>query len=69
LVDKSQPIEHHRFDGFPDGEVPQFRVLAGRLIEDIANAEFLKHASDKAEMVQNLATVCELVGHNNLLCW
>ena len=51
LIDKSQPIEHHRFDGLTHREVPQFRVLLGRLIEDIANGEFVEHASDKAEVV------------------
>ena len=69
LIDKPQAIEHHRFDGFTHGEVPHFRVLLGRAIEDVANAEFVEHASDKAEVVQDLATVWRLVGHNNLLCW
>jgi hypothetical protein len=67
VIDKSQAIEHHGFDGFTHGEVPHFRVLVGRLIEDIANTEFVEHASDKAEVVQNLATVCGGVGHHNLL--
>jgi len=44
-----------------------FRVLLGRVIEDVANAELVEHASDKAEVVQDLATVWRLVGHNNLL--
>ena len=33
-----------------------------------ANAEFVEHASHKAEVIQDLATVRALVGHNNLLC-
>jgi hypothetical protein len=69
LINKSEPIEHHRFDGFADGEVPHLWVVVGRLIENGANAEFVEHASDQAEVVQDLATVCRLVRHNNLLCW
>jgi hypothetical protein len=57
VIDQSQAIEHHGFDGFTHGEVPPCRVLVGRLIEDIAKTEFVEHASDKAEVVQNLATV------------
>jgi hypothetical protein len=37
------------------------------VVEDVANAEFIEHARDKAEMVQNVALVFGLVGHNNLL--
>jgi hypothetical protein len=51
LIDKPQAIEHHRFDGLPDGEVPHFRVVVGGAVENVANAEFLEHARDKAEMV------------------
>jgi hypothetical protein len=51
LIDTSQPIEHHRLDGLTPREVPQCRGLLGRLIEDIANGEFVEHASDKAEVV------------------
>ena len=67
LVEKPQAIEHHRFDGLTRGEVPHFRVLLGRSIDDVANAELVEHTSDKAEVVQDLATVWGLVGHNNLL--
>jgi hypothetical protein len=67
LIDKPQAIEPHRFDGFTHGEVPHFRVLLGRTIEDVAKAEFVEHASNKAEVVQDLATVWRLVGHNHLL--
>jgi hypothetical protein len=49
------------------GEVPHFRVLLGRLIEDVANAECVEHASDKAEVVQDLAPIRGVIGHNNLL--
>jgi hypothetical protein len=51
LIDKSQAIAHHGFDGFTHGEVAHFRVLWGRLIDALAYAEFVAHASDKAEVV------------------
>jgi hypothetical protein len=35
--------------------------------DDVTNAEFIEHASDKAEMVQDVATAWALVGHDNLL--
>jgi hypothetical protein len=47
LIDKSQAIEHHGFDGFPHGEVSHYRVLVSRSVEDLTNAEFVEHASDK----------------------
>jgi hypothetical protein len=67
LIDTPQSIEHHRFDGFTYGEVPQFRVLWRGVVDDVANADFVEHASDKAEVVQHLATIRGLVGHHNLL--
>ena len=51
LIDQSPAIEHHGFDSFPDGEVAHFRVLLGRLVNDIANAKFVKHARDEAEVI------------------
>ncbi len=38
MVDKSQAIEHHRFDGFTYGEVAHFRVLLRRFVNNVANA-------------------------------
>jgi hypothetical protein len=67
LIDSPQAIEHHRFDGFPDSEVPHFRILVGGVIEDVANAEFVEHASDKAEVVQDLAAVRGLIRRHHLL--
>jgi hypothetical protein len=67
LLNTPQAIEHHRFDGFPDSEVPQFRVLVGGSVDDVAQAEFVEHASHKTEVVQHLAMVWGLIGHNNLL--
>jgi hypothetical protein len=37
------------------------------LIENLANPEVIEYASDKAEVVQDLAMVHRVVGHNNLL--
>jgi hypothetical protein len=57
VVDKPQAIEHHGFDSFPHGEIPQFRILVGGVIEDVANAEFVKHPRDKPQMIQDLRAV------------
>ena len=57
LVDKPQAIEHHRFDGFPHREVAHFRVLVGGLVDDVTNTEFVKHASHKPEMIEDLRAV------------
>lgn len=67
VMDKPQTIEHHRFHGFTHCEVPHFRVLVGGLVEDVANAEFVAHPSDKSQVVQDVAAVHRLVGHDNLL--
>jgi len=67
LIDTPQAIEHHGFDGFTHGEVAHFRVLLGRLIDDLAHAQFVEHASDKAEVIYDLAMVRGLLRHNHLL--
>jgi hypothetical protein len=41
--------------------------LVSRSIEAVTNAECVKHASDKAEVVSDLATVRRGVGHHTLL--
>jgi len=69
LIDTPQTIEHHGFDGFTHREVAHFRVVWGRLIDDLAPTEFVEHASDKAEVVYDLATGRGLIRHNHLLCW
>jgi hypothetical protein len=69
LIDTPQAIEHHRVDGFPEGEVPLFRVWLGGMVEDVANAEFVEHPRDKAKVVPNLTAVHGLLGHNYLLYW
>ena len=67
LTHKPQAIKPHRFDGFTDGEVSHLWVVLGRLIDDVPNAQFVKHAGDKASVVQDLATVSGVVSHGNLL--
>jgi hypothetical protein len=67
LMDTPQAIEPHGFDRLTCSEVAQFRVLVGRLIDDVTHAEFVEQARDKAEMVQDLATVHEVVRHHDLL--
>jgi hypothetical protein len=57
VLDKSQAIEPHGFDRFPDGEVAHFRVLLGRFVNDIAHAKFVKHARDEAEVIEGLTAV------------
>jgi hypothetical protein len=69
LMDTPQAIEHHRVDGFSEGEVPLFRVLLGGLVEDVANAECVEHTRDKAEVVQNLTALHGLIAHHHLLYW
>ena len=49
LVDKAQTVEHHGFDRMAGGHNPHFRVLLGGLINDLRDAEFFKHARDKAQ--------------------
>ncbi len=51
VVDKPQPLEDHRFDGLPDGEVPHCWVLLRCLIQNVTNAACIEHASDKAEVL------------------
>ena len=68
LIDLPQAIQHHRVDRFPHRQVPQVRVVLGRLVNDAANVTFIEHASHKAEVIQDLATVRGLVGHHHLRC-
>jgi hypothetical protein len=51
LMEKPQAIEHPRFDGCPHCEVAPFRVLVGGLVDNVANTEFVKHASHQPEMI------------------
>jgi len=65
--DTSEANEHHRFHGFPDGEVPHGWVVLGRLLKDLAEAEGIEPASDKAAVGQDWAVVHRVVGQDNLL--
>ena len=67
LMDTPQAIEHHGFDGYTHGEIAHVRVLLGCLIDALAHAECVEHASDKAEVVYDLATVRGLIRHHHLL--
>jgi hypothetical protein len=67
VIDTPQAIEPHGFDRLTSGEVPHCRMLLGRLLEDVANAECIAHPSDEAEVVQDLVTVWGLVGPDHLL--
>jgi hypothetical protein len=66
LIDQPQALEHQRVDRLPDREVPPLRVLLGGLVNDVAKAEFVEHASHKAAVLYDLATVRALVGPNHL---
>ena len=57
VMDKTQPVEHHGFDRMAGGHNPHFRVLLGGSINDFSDAEFFKHARDKAKVLQDLRAV------------
>ena len=57
LIDKTQTVEHHGFDRMAGGHNPHFRVLLGGSINDFSDAEFFKHARDKAKVIQDLRAV------------
>jgi hypothetical protein len=43
--------------------------LWGGVVDDVAPAEFVEHASAKAEVVQDLAPGRRLGGQTSRLCW
>jgi hypothetical protein len=45
LIDKPQAIEHHRVDRFTNHDVPLFRVLLGRLVNNVAHSKFTQVAT------------------------
>jgi hypothetical protein len=51
LVDKAQAIEDHGFDSMASGHNPHFRVLLRRLINNLSDAKFFKHARNKAKVI------------------
>ena len=66
LVDQPQASEHHCLDGFTLGAASRVRVLVRGVVEDVAYAELVEHASHKAEVVQHVAAVRGMVGHHHL---
>jgi hypothetical protein len=69
LLAPPSALEHHRVDGFTHGEVPQFRVVGGGVVDDGAHPECVEPASHQAEVVSNLAPVCRWVRPHHLRCW
>jgi hypothetical protein len=67
LIEPPQAMEPHRLDGFPDGERSHFRVLVRRVVNDVANAQVVEHASHKAAVIQHLAMVRGRGGPHRLL--
>ena len=57
LVDKTQTVEHHGCDRMAGGHNPHCWVLLGGSINDFRDAEFFKHARDKAQVIQDLRAV------------
>lgn len=56
-VHTAEPVEDHRLDRLACGHETHFRVLLGRLIDDLSNAEFVKHARDQAQGISDLGAV------------
>jgi hypothetical protein len=50
------------------GDETPLRVLRGRVVNDVAKAEFVKHAGDEAQRIQDVAAVAVLSVHGALLC-
>jgi hypothetical protein len=69
LVHKAEAVEDHRFDGMAGGDDAHLGVLLGRLVNDLSDAKFVKHARDEAQMIQDLAAVDGLSVYRALLCW
>src|SRR5215510_9066248 len=51
LMEKAEAVEHHGFDRMAGGHNPHFRVLLRRLIHNLRDAEFFKHASDQTQVI------------------
>jgi hypothetical protein len=55
--DPSQAMAHHGVARCPDGEVAPCRVVVGRLVHDIAQAQVVQPAGDEAEVIDGLTAV------------
>jgi hypothetical protein len=51
LVHKAEAVEDHRFHSIARGHDPRFWLVSGGSVNDLANAEFIKHRRNKAQMV------------------
>jgi hypothetical protein len=51
LVDKTEAVEHHSFDCMASRHNAHGRVLLRRLVNDLGDAEFFKHACDQAQVI------------------
>jgi hypothetical protein len=67
--DTPQPLAHHRVDGVTHREVSHVWVVWRGVVEDLATAECVAHASHKAEVVEHVTVVQGVVRHPHLLCW
>ena len=67
VIDTSQALQHHGFNGFSDGAVPYGWVVVGRVVEDVTKAECVAHPGDEAEVIQYCTVLLGVVGHNALL--
>jgi hypothetical protein len=54
LVDKAQAVQDHRLHGMPCGHKTHFRVLLGGFLNDLSDAEFVKHPCDQAAVIYHL---------------
>jgi hypothetical protein len=60
-MNKAQSVEHHRLDGMACGHHAHLGVLLRRAVNDVTNAEFIRQACDKAQMIQHLRSVGRLL--------
>ena len=66
-MDKAQTVEEYGFDGFSHGQVTGLRVLLGRLLQDVANVQFVELPGDQTSVIQHLALIVGLIDHRHLL--
>jgi hypothetical protein len=54
LVDQAKPVGHPRFARRPRCDDTHFRVLVGRLVNDVAHPELVKHRGRESQMIEDL---------------
>ena len=52
LVEKAETIKHQGFDRMAGGHNPHFGVLLRRLINNLRDTEFFKHARDQTQVTK-----------------